>query len=412
MGKINKEKVLEEKGELKQYTLFYEHRSEKLDWLLDVYKQDPYKARVLFYNTGTRSYWVNRFVCFERTDGSFEICNFHRKFGISRTNRIYSREIKVSSLIYKNKKFYYKTGSSLKHATYYDVKKSFNYAKDFLLEKFPWLRNIDENEMCHTISLTTIVTNKLFNADKVLKHIYKVPTPVIKVLSTTNTQEYSSRYLPKREWIRMKPYLINIENLKSEFIRNHLFQDSIEMAIKLDRKINCSWSLKRLKAEHDAWAKEIRKIALEFEPIIQLNPHRIFEDFENFTGYKMLRTNHELIEEGHKQDHCVAGYSYYVKIGRSGIYQVSGYTLEVIYDYKYLLSSDDKTVNHKTLFYSQLKGYQNCSAPQELDDTVKSYIEAFNAKYDFKEYEEYLNQDKYGVKAVVEEIENRNALLF
>ena len=210
----------------------------------------------------------------------------------------------------------------------------------------------------------------------------------------------------------MKPYLINIENLKSEFIKNHLFQDSIEMAIKLDRKINCSWSLKRLKAEHDAWAKEIRKIALEFEPIIQLNPHRIFEDFENFTGYKMLRTNHELIEEGHKQDHCVAGYSYYVKIGRSGIYQVSGYTLEVIYDYKYLLSSDDKTVNHKTLFYSQLKGYQNCSAPQELDDTVKSYIEAFNAKYDFKEYEEYLNQDKYGVKAVVEEIENRNALLF
>lgn len=407
MGKINKEKVLEEKGELKQYTLFRESKSPKLDWFLDIYKQDPYKARVLYYNTGTGSYWIDRSVCFERTDGSFEICQFHRKFGISRTNRIYSREKKVCSLIYKNKKFYYKSGTSLKHATYYDVRNSFSYAKDFLLEKFPWLRNIDENEMCHTISLTTIVTNKLFNADKVLKHIYKVPAPVLKVLSVANENEYSSRYLPKREWNRMKPYLINIESLKTDFFKNHLFRDSVEMAIKLDRRINCSWSLKRLKAEHDAWAKEIRKIALEFEPIIQLNPHRIFEDFEKFTGYKMLRTNHELIEEGHKQDHCVAGYSHYVKIGRSGIYQVSGYTLEVRYDHNYSVSSKEKT-----LFYGQLRGYQNCSAPQELDDTVKSYIEAFNAKYDFKEYEEYLKQEKYGVKVVVEEIEDRYALPF
>lgn len=401
MGKINKEKVLEEKGELKQYTLFCENKSEKLDWLLDIYKQDPYKARVLYHNTG--SYWVNRSVCFERTNGSFEICKFLRKYGISRTNRIYSREKKVCSLIYKNKKFYYNSGTSLKHATYYDVKNSFGYAKDFLLKKFPWLRNIAENEMCHTISLTTILTNKLFNADKVLKYIYKIPTPVIKVLTTANTQEYSSRYLSKREWNRMKPYLINVENLKTEFIRHHLFRDSVEMAIKLDRRINCSWSFKRLKAEHDAWAKEIRKIALEFEPIIQLNPHRIFEDFEKFTGYKMLRTNHELIEEGHKQDHCVAGYSHYVKIGRSGIYQVSGYTLEVRYDYDYSLST-----KQKTLFYGQLRGYQNCSAPQELDDTVKNYIDAFNSKYDFKEYEEYLKQEKYGVKAVVEDFEEFN----
>ena len=224
MGKINKEKVLEEKGELKQYTLFRESKAPKLDWLLDIYKQDPYKARVLYHNTGTGSYWIDRCVSFERTDGSFEICQFHRKFGMSRTNRIYSREKKVCSLIYKNKKFYYKSGSSLKHATYYDVKNSFGYAKDFLLEKFPWLRNIDENEMCHTISLTTIVTNKLFNADKVLKHIYKVPAPVLKVLSVANQNEYSSRYLPKREWNRMKPYLINIESLKTEFFKHHLLK--------------------------------------------------------------------------------------------------------------------------------------------------------------------------------------------
>lgn len=402
MGKINKEKVLEEKGEFKQYTLFREHKSEKLDWLLDIYKQDPYKARVLYHNTGTGSYWMDRSICFERTDGSFEICNTHRKFGISKTNRVYSREKKVTSLIYKNKKFYFKAGTSLKHATFYDIKNHFSYAKAFLLENFPWLRNIAENEMCHTISLTTIITNKLFNAEKVLKHIYKVPTPVLKVLSVTNpNQDYNNcRYLPKRDWNRMKPYLINIESLTVEFFKNHLFRDSVEMAIKLDKRINCSWSLNRLKNEHDAWAKEIRTIALEFEPLIQLNPHKIYEDFENFTGFKMLRTNHDLIEEGHKQDHCVAGYSNSVKSGHCAIYQVSGYTLEVRYHHNYSLSKNPKVLN-----YSQLRGYKNCSAPKELDDNVKRYIQAFNDKYDFKEYEEYLIKEKVNLKAVVEEIE-------
>lgn len=136
MAKINKEKVLEEKGEVVNYTLFREQRSEKLDWLLDIYKQDPYKARVLYFNGG-RDYYIHRSVCFERADGSFEICNFSRKFGMSRTNRIYSRETKTSSLIYKNKKFYFKSGSTIKHAMYQEVRNYFHYASGFLTKKIP-----------------------------------------------------------------------------------------------------------------------------------------------------------------------------------------------------------------------------------------------------------------------------------
>jgi hypothetical protein len=90
----------------------------------------------------------------------------------------------------------------------------------------------------------------------------------------------------------------------------------------------------------------------------------------------MLRTNHDLIEEGHRQDHCVAGYGSSVSNGYCGIYQVSGYTLEVNYRQDYGIGI--KSNNQKTLHYSQLRGYKNCSAPKELDDTVKSYIEAFN----------------------------------
>jgi hypothetical protein len=392
MAKINKEKVLEQKSEVKQYTLFSETRSEKMDWLLDVYKQDRYKARVLYYNTGA-SYFIWRSVCFERTDGSFEICNFTRKFGISKTNIIYSREKKTSSLIYKNKKFYYRHGTMLKHAMYSDIPSNFKYALDFLTEKFPWLRNVSENKHCHNIALSTIMTYKLFNADKILKHIYKVPTRVIKVL----TDDYDGRHnigysqMPKKQWDRIKPYLINIENLKIDFIRNQYFHDTIEMAIKLDKRVNCSWSLNRLKTEHDIWSKELRVIMLEFEPLIDLDPSKIYKDFEAFTGYKLLTTNHELIAEGQKNNHCVAGYVDSVRRGQCCIYQVSGYTLEVRYGVNYY---SDMSKNKKTMVFSQLRGYKNADAPVKLNMVVKEYINAFNNKYNFVEYEKILNEEK------------------
>jgi hypothetical protein len=392
MAKINKEKVLEQKSEVKQYTLFSETRSEKMDWLLDVYKQDRYKARVLYYNTGA-SYFIWRSVCFERTDGSFEICNFTRKFGISKTNIIYSREKKTSSLIYKNKKFYYRQGTMLKHAMYTDITSNFKYALDFLTEKFPWLRNISENKHCHNIALSTIMTYKLFNADKVLKHIYKVPKSVIKVL----TDDYDGRHnigysqMPKKQWDRIKPYLINVENLKIDFLRNQYFHDTIEMAIKLDKRVNCSWSLNRLKTEHDIWSKELRVIMLEFEPLIDLDPAKIYKDFEAFTGYRLLTTNHELIAEGQKNNHCVAGYVDSVRRGQCGIYQVSGYTLEVRYGVNYY---SDISKNKKTMVFSQLRGYKNADAPVKLNIVVKEYIDAFNNKYNFVEYEKILKEEK------------------
>jgi hypothetical protein len=189
MGRpINKEKVLEEKGELKQYTLFRQTKSDKLEWLLAAYEQDPYKARVLFFNSRPDCY-IQRDVSFERTDGSFEICCFKRTYGMTKTNRIYSREKKTKSLIYKNKKFYFKNGVSIKHAMYTDISCHFDFATEFLQEKFKWLRNIKENKFCHNISLSSVMTYKLFNAEKILKHLYKAPLPVINVL----TKEYEEK---------------------------------------------------------------------------------------------------------------------------------------------------------------------------------------------------------------------------
>jgi hypothetical protein len=238
------------------------------------------------------------------------------------------------------------------------------------------------------------MTYKLFNADKVLKHIYKVPKSVIKVL----TDDYDGRHnigysqMPKKQWDRIKPYLINVENLKIDFLRNQYFHDTIEMAIKLDKRVNCSWSLNRLKTEHDIWSKELRVIMLEFEPLIDLDPSKIYKDFEAFTGYRLLTTNHDLIAEGQKNNHCVAGYVDSVRRGQCGIYQVSGYTLEVRYGVNYY---SDISKNKKTMVFSQLRGYKNADAPVKLNIVVKEYIDAFNNKYNFVEYEKSLKEEKY-----------------
>lgn len=404
MGRqINTKKVLEDKGVVKNYIVFRELKAERLEWFLEIYKQDRYKARVLFKNNNL-SLFIERDVCFERVDGSFEICRFRRTFGMSKTNIIYSREKKLSSLIYKNKKFYFKNGNSIKHAMYVDILNHFGFAKGYLIKKFPWLRNIDENKYCYNVSLSSIVTHKLFNAEKVLKHIYNTPINVIKIL----TEQYEKQskgygYITKYDWKRMQPFLTNVENLSLGLFLNHLFRDTVEMAIKLDKKVNCSWSEKRLKHEHDTWAKDLRKIMIEFEPVIQLNPFKIYEDFEKFTGYRLLRTNVELIEEGHRQDHCVAGYGNSVSSGNCGIFQVNGYTLEVNYRTDYLIGTNSN--NRKKLFYGQLRGLRNSSAPLELNNTVNMFITEFNKSYDFEKYEEYLKNKKQNLSHVWHEIE-------
>ena len=63
-------------------------------------------------------------------------------------------------------------------------------------------------------------------------------------------------------WKEMKQVLINVENLKPELYENHLFIDTCKMARTLDRKVNCSWSIKRLTQEHDDWAREITNTVL------------------------------------------------------------------------------------------------------------------------------------------------------
>jgi hypothetical protein len=255
----------------------------------------------------------------------------------------------------------------------------------FLASKFGWLRNIGEDTRLHGLSFNVIMTKKLFNGKKALAHIYGVPYPVADVLSK-NKSDYSPwNYL--KMWKQMRRHLINIDNLKPEILNSHYFIDACRIGGQLGHKVNCSWSLRRLKEEHDKWSKEYDAIVMKYEPVIDLNIAQVYRDFAEFSGYPLLLTNHALINEGRLMRHCVGSYTSNVNAGNSGIMRVEGHTLEVAYRKQWV---DGEYTPIKKLVYNQLKGVSNANAPKDLDDGVKMMIDAFNefkGEYQYPEHD-------------------------
>jgi hypothetical protein len=142
------------------------------------------------------------------------------------------------------------------------------------------------------------------------------------------------------------------------------------MAKTLDRKVNCSWSARRLKEEHDVWSKEITDIVFtEGDRLMGVND--MFIKFADESGFNLLRTTKEMNIEGRKNDHCVATYVGKVDNGNCGIYSIDGYTLEL----------NTKWVNNHTklaLVIAQFRGYKNSNAPENLYDKVKGELYKFN----------------------------------
>ena len=250
----------------------------------------------------------------------------------------------------------------------------------------------------YNISLNTIVTEKLFNDKKILKKLFKAPWPVIDVIVKSQLENYS--FCDKvKIWKEMRQYLINIENLKSDLYNNHYFNDACKMAKTLNKKVNCSWTPRRLKEEHDEWAKEISYIVLESQPLYDLKIKKIYFDFAEYSGYEMLRTNHDMVHEGIKQHHCVGSYISNVEKGNCAIYRVGEYTLELIHGTNWQIPLDCRP-KHKTLYISQFRGVCNTDSSEELKAEVNDKIKMFMGGCDMKAYDVEIEEEVDIFKAV------------
>lgn len=370
-----------------EWHLIQENKSRDIDKLFDVYKKDPKKARVLFFNDRSK-YTSTRVVLFKRENEDFEIAYFKKIVGISVTNKIYKREIKVSSLIYKNKKFYlFDSGRSSKKLTQLTYSGLHSFISKFcnwgeidnhsiirsLTKKFSWIRFIGEEKLLHGVSFNTITRYKLYSLNDALKHKLKVNIKELKNIRLL-FKGYAAHDIYKI-WKEMKGSLINFENAKPELLGNYLFMDTCKMARTLEKKVNCKWSLKRLEQEHDDWSKEITNTVLEFEEEYNLKIADIFIKFGETYNYKILKTNKEMLFEGMTQNHCVGTYISKVNNHGCAIYHIDGYTLELQFTNIFLNGIRTK---NKYILNVQFRGKFNSNAPKLLFNSVSEKINEFN----------------------------------
>jgi hypothetical protein len=367
--------------------------------LVEIYKRDPKEARIIYMNAGTKII-EKSLILWEDANGDWDISQTEKTFGISITNKMYSRFTKTSSIIYKAGKFYQRFkgmgGTKFAQLTWGAfmtfIRGNNNPAlREFLerlLKRVTWLRFIEENPVFHSVALNTFVRYKLYNRNKALKHILKVPLPAALKLIGAIHEKGNLERLPK-EWKALSKMVTNVENLRVELLSNHLFVDSCRMAHIVGEKINLAWSDARLKEEHDKYTKLITNTIYAN---IDEKPLRIRQEYINFCekyGFTLLKSNKDLYIEGFTQRHCVGTYEYDVNRGNCAIFHHEGYTGELRYteaDYERMVirtigepeNEELVCVKPPSIRLNQFRGFNNKNAPRELNEYVNEKIRDFN----------------------------------
>lgn len=356
----------------------------KVDKLFEIYAKDKAKARAYYYtnNIVSEAYTTTRTVAFEYSNGDVRIARIKKRHGISTTNKMFSGESNEWAIIYKKdqNKYYFQRNYNFKGYCLNDLGwwNNDDKVKAYLCSKFPVLRTaFEQHEKCHyfgNVLVNVIARKKIFSYKAMLRHVWGTSYKVAEVLMKVKNMD-------PNQWNEIRQALYNIENIREDFFDDKYFRDTRKFAAALGKKINCAWSEKRLKLQHDIWAKEVVDIILEFEELRYLKIRQIYQDFADFSGIQMLLTNHDLIAEGRRMSHCVGTYSGEVDAGRSAIYTYGIGTLELG------TTIDSNDVNKTILYMKQFRGYDNKSVPSNDYFFVKTKIDEFNKSVSANKYE-------------------------
>jgi hypothetical protein len=379
--KIDKPTLLKEKP---QFVVIEEATENRVEKLFEIYAKDKAKARAYYYtnNVASGSYTTTRTVAFEYSNGDVRIARINKRYGISVTNKMFSGESNDWAIIYKKNqdKYYFQRKYTFKGFSLGDLGYSVgdDAIRNYLCKKFPVLRTaFEQREKCHyfgSVLINVIARKKIFSEKAMLRHIWGTPYKVAEVLMKV-------RNMDPNQWVETRQALYNVENIREGFFDDKYFRDTRKFAAALGKKINCAWSEKRLKLQHDIWAKEVVEIILEFEELRNLSIRPIYHDFADFSGIEMLLTNHDLISEGRRMSHCVGTYSGEVDAGRSAIYTYGIGTLELG------TTLDSKDIKKTIIYIKQFRGYDNKAVPSKDYDFVKNKVNEFNNSISAHQYE-------------------------
>lgn len=350
-------------------TVLHTDTSADLTKRIAIYKEDRLKARILFMNLGAIN--INKVVMFEYDDSNFSIVTFNKRYNISKRNIMYSSESKEIIINCSGNKIMVTRNNGRGKTTKYLLWEldntnvnaypnsidACNTTNAILLKKYPQLRFLNDfsntnsinsllssntgNVIKENLSISSILKHKLYSPKKCLAYLYKTQWDMALKLINLNIQ-------PK-EWKIYSEYVI-ATNIPDEI--NFLWSDLMKLARTLNRKINISWSEKRIKLTHDKWAKELNLIILEANnrPLV-INP--LFRECADKLNIKLIETTKELAQEGINREHCVGSYVHRVESGNSAIFKVEDYTLELVKE-------------NNTIRIGQFKGLRNCNAPDSL----------------------------------------------
>lgn len=437
-----KKKSESEKSVCTGYTVLFEGSNDEVNELFRVYKEDPFKARVKFFNKGRSYFNFRRLVLFEFENGDFEICSFINSFGISTTNKIYGSQKKDASILYVKNKFWVKQNKNFQPLTFGNmltfmnnheniyvygenddkIKKSKIY--EYFDNRFHWFKTVHESKVSRGLTFNKIVEDELFKLKDMTWRMLGVHHKLGVMIAESKTFKsmLSDSGKGAKYWKELMKVLDGVEHLTEEMLNSPYFYDTCKMARTLGRRVNCRWGLKRLKQEHDVWAKEITRIVLECELEYDLNIRPIYKAFAEYSGFKLLSTNKDMLAEGMIQNHCVGTYINKVEKGQCAIYHVDGYTLELSHiteTFKVKESFEGgipqyRNLEKKVLKNVQFRGKYNAEASKELNDRVNRMLIDFMVSKEMELAEEndktylikYSNNNNYHQVNAVEEIDD------
>lgn len=384
-----------------KFTILCEDAAKKVKMMrfVELYKEDKLAARVKYFNRSNNyrtyneerySYDFTRVVAFEWDNGDFSVNHIINRVGISTSGKMYSTSKTIEAYIFKDGKYWFRSGNGVKPLNYANTT-SFGYTspkiEEFLKQKIQFFETISEFPWNSQITFNTIVREKLFGLNDLYRFYFKVPINIAKILAKVKFKNNHFRH--KYQLTRYRSVLKNVQNLTEELATWAHFGDALDMALTLGEKINCGWGLKRIKEEHDKWSRKIANMLLKSEPERDLRIRKDLAGFGEFSGYRLLKTNRDMLYEGLRQDHCVGTYISSVENGECAIFDVENYTLQL----KIKIEEDSLGIKYKKCYNAQYLGYKNSHPPLELVGKVNAMIEAYNESELFKSFDEEQETD-------------------
>jgi hypothetical protein len=318
---------------------------------------------------------IHRIVAYTHADdGTMEIVQYVRTWGISKTNKIYNRERKMMAIRMNKNGFFFLNGPLIRPFTIKHLENfiASHIIRQFLIENVPFVELMIKHDLMKHRTFNYIIKNKLTSLKKMIADEYKLPYTVCKkIIDASLTMGYTQFHhleLIKFNLTHHADHIQNMQKINMGMFTNNnyftMFIDTIKMARTLDKKVNAAWSFNRLKEEHDEMAVIITDITLTAEDR-DLYIRKIFTEFAEYSNFHLITRTKELALEGKRQNHCVSSYTSKIDLGKCAIYRVENYTLEL-------------EPNGSGIKVAQFRGYGNASAPSELVERVFTMIKEFN----------------------------------